>query len=163
MNRRDVQQPVVCCRQQSLHAQQAHQGGAKMTSVTAHAAKSLTERVVLRFAHPFGHAFAHAFGQGLLWVLEQIPGHITTGDQTEFLTTKVRTRNEKQNEKRETRNGFGRRRFLITTTTRICQDRLGTNRNERKKRAVSDTDDVNQGYWPSFNAPFYPVRARNAF
>ena len=71
-----------------------------MTSVTAHAAKSLTERVVLRFAHASGHAFAHAFGQGLLWVLEQIPGHITTGDQTEFLTTKVGTRNEK----RETRN-----------------------------------------------------------
>ena len=23
-----------------------------------------------------------------LWVLEQIPGHITTGDQTDFLTSK---------------------------------------------------------------------------
>jgi hypothetical protein len=73
-----------------------------MTSVTAHAAKSLTEHAVLRFAH--------AFGQGLLWVLEQIPGHITTGDQTEFLTTKVRTRNEKP--------------VLGDAATTIYQDRL---------------------------------------
>jgi hypothetical protein len=124
-----------------------------MTSATAHAAKSLTERVVLRFAHAFGHVFAHAFGQGLLWVLEQIPGHITTGDQTEFLTTKVRTRNEKRE------NGFGRRRFLITTTTRICQDGLGTNIDGRNARFLTL---MTQGYWPSFNAPFYPVRERNA-